>query len=90
MSIVNQRANQIGNTYGAHATLQTPRRLALDKIPRFLRRGTPLDRPSPHLCELKYMQIAPQAAPFSDSFGSGAGDETRTRDPLLGKQMLYH
>ena len=21
---------------------------------------------------------------------SGAGDEARTRDPLLGKQMLYH
>ena len=34
-----------------------------------------------------------RGAPFevyTYNFGSGAGDEDRTRDPLLGKQMLYH
>ncbi len=25
-----------------------------------------------------------------EEFERGAGDEARTRDPLLGKQMLYH
>ncbi len=29
--------------------------------------------------------VAPQA-----EIVSGAGDEVRTRDPLLGRQMLYH
>src|SRR5437868_6256272 len=29
-------------------------------------------------------------APAPNAFGAGAGDETRTRDVLLGKEVLYH
>ena len=29
-------------------------------------------------------------APARKAFGAGAGDEARTRDVLLGKEVLYH
>ena len=29
-------------------------------------------------------------APAPKALGAGAGDETRTRDVLLGKEVLYH
>ena len=29
-------------------------------------------------------------APAPKAFGAGAGDEARTRDVLLGKEVLYH